>query len=76
MWMFKAGHRILLEAQRGHEEAVNHVHRAQAEVDFAIHRQVHGSGDHVIFGRGIGGVESDRGFAAGGGIHQVGLGRP
>src|SRR5439155_21110132 len=40
-------HCILLESQVRNKEAVNHVHRAQAEINLAVHRHIHRSGNNV-----------------------------
>src|SRR4051812_41555390 len=70
----EAGHGILLETHQRNEKTVNDVMSAQNHFDLAVHWGVHGAGDDVVFGSGIGGVYADSALAARGGIDQFRLG--
>src|SRR5579872_604603 len=70
----KPRYRVLLEAEGRNKEAVNHIHRAKSQINFAIYRQIHSAGDDVVLCRGIRRIQPNRGFASCGWIHQLGVG--
>src|SRR5271156_5693474 len=66
-----AGHGVLLNAQLAHVKIVDHVLRANQQVDFVVHRNRERGDYDVVLARGIVGVNAHR--ISGGGADLLGI---